>query len=65
MNDISSMELKKTNIFKILSSGQGMYVQFKRKDGFTLHNHAKLIFSCNKFLEYLTNLRGFSGVGLS
>ena len=59
MNDISSMELKKTNIFKILSSGQGMYVQFKRKDGFTLHNHAKLIFSCNKFPRVFDQSEGF------
>lgn len=57
--DISSNELQKTGQFKILSSGEGMFVEQKNKHGYIFHNNAKLIFSCNRFPKVYDQSQGF------
>jgi putative DNA primase/helicase len=45
--DIPNKKITETGIFKMLVSGDSMFVEKKGKDGFSFNNYAKLIFSAN------------------
>lgn len=47
--DIEATELKKSGKIKTIVSGEGMYVEYKHQNGFTLMPFVKLIFSSNRF----------------
>ena len=46
--DIGNQRLKKTNIFKMLVTGDRLEVEKKNKDPFNFYNYAKLLFSANE-----------------
>jgi putative DNA primase/helicase len=47
-DDLPDAALKDTGIFKLLTGQEEIFAEWKGKDGFSFHNYAKLIFSCNK-----------------
>jgi putative DNA primase/helicase len=46
--DISERGMKNTGRLKMLTGGDRVFAEFKGKDGFSLDNHAKMLYSCNQ-----------------
>jgi P4 family phage/plasmid primase-like protien len=59
-SDLEKNEFKQTSKFRALASGEPVYAQFKRVQGFDLHPFSSLIFSTNRFPKvYGDNKQGF------
>jgi len=57
--DLEKNELKHTGKIKAITSNEGMEVQEKHQQAFTLYPFAKLMFSCNKFPKVFDQTQGF------
>ena len=57
--DISSSDLKETDVLKMLITGENIDVEKKNLDGYSMKNTAKLFFSANKFPEVADQSIGF------
>ena len=57
--DLEKNELKHTGKIKAITSNEGMEVQEKHRQAFTLYPFAKLMFSCNKFPKVYDQTQGF------
>jgi len=53
--EISSRQLKESDLLKALSAGDTVQAEFKGKDGFDFKNVAKLVTACNK-VPYCTDM---------
>jgi len=49
--DLSDQALKTTETFKLVTSGDGVTIEFKRQDGFETNLYVKNTYSCNKLPE--------------
>lgn len=58
-SDLESEELRHTGVLKAIISGEGLTVQEKYKDPFTLYPFAKMLFSCNRFPKVYDQTQGF------
>lgn len=58
-SDLEHNELKKTGKIKAITSGEGIEVQKKHQQGFTLYPFCKLFFSCNRFPKVYDQTQGF------
>lgn len=58
-SDLEQNELRHTGKIKAITSNEGIEVQKKHKQGFTLHPFCKLIFSCNRFPKVFDQTQGF------
>lgn len=57
--DLEPNELRHTGKVKAITSNEGIEVQKKHQQAFTLHPFAKLIFSCNRFPKVFDQSQGF------
>lgn len=57
--DLEKNELRHTGKIKAIVSNEGINVQEKHKQGFTLYPFVKLFFSCNKFPKVFDQTQGF------
>jgi P4 family phage/plasmid primase-like protien len=57
--DLEQYELKKTGKIKAITSGEGIQVQRKHQQPFTLYPFCKLMFSCNRFPKVYDQTQGF------
>ena len=57
--DLEADELKHTGVIKNITSGEGIDVQHKYADPFTLHPFCNLLFSCNRFPKVYDQSQGF------
>ena len=58
-SDLEQNELRKTGKIKAITSGEGIEVQKKYGQPFTLYPHCKLLFSCNRFPKVYDQTQGF------
>lgn len=58
-SDLEKNELRHTGEIKDIVSGEGLQVQKKYKDPFTLYPFCKLLFSCNRFPKSFDQSQGF------
>ena len=58
-SDLEKNELRHTGEIKDIVSGEGLQVQKKYKDPFTLYPFCKLMFSCNRFPKSFDQSQGF------
>jgi len=58
-SDLEKNELRHTGEIKNIVSGEGLHVQKKYKDPFTLYPFCKLMFSCNRFPKSFDQSQGF------
>lgn len=58
-SDLEKNELRHTGEIKDIVSGEGLQVQKKYKDPFTLYPFCKLMFSCNRFPKSFDQQQGF------
>lgn len=58
-SDLESDELRHTGVLKAIISGEGLTVQEKYKDPFTLYPFSKMLFSCNRFPKSYDQGQGF------
>ncbi len=58
-SDLEKNELRHTGKIKPIVSNEGIEVQKKNKQGYTLYPFCKLIFSCNKFPKVFDQSQGF------
>jgi putative DNA primase/helicase len=58
-SDLEKNELRHTGEIKDIVSGEGLQVQKKYKDPFTLYPFCKLMFSCNRFPKSFDQTQGF------
>jgi len=58
-SDLEHNELKKTGKIKAITSNEGIEVQKKYAQGFTLYPFCKLLFSCNRFPKVYDQTQGF------
>lgn len=58
-SDLEKNELRHTGEIKDIVSGEGLQVQKKYKDPFTLYPFCKLLFSCNRFPKSFDQTQGF------
>jgi len=58
-SDLEQNELKHTGKIKAITSGEGIEVQKKHQQGFTLYPFCKLFFSCNRFPKVYDQTQGF------
>ncbi len=58
-SDLERNELRHTGEIKDIVSGEGLQVQKKYKDPFTLYPFCKLMFSCNRFPKSFDQNQGF------
>jgi len=58
-SDLEQNELKKTGMIKSITSNEGIEVQKKHKQPFTLYPFCNLIFSCNRFPKVYDQTQGF------
>ncbi len=58
-SDLEKNELRHTGEIKDIVSGEGLQVQKKYKDPFTLYPFVKLMFSCNRFPKSFDQSQGF------
>jgi len=47
-DDLPDTALRDTGIFKLLTGQEEIFAEWKGRDGFSFHNYAKLVFSCNQ-----------------
>ena len=59
VSDLEKNELRHTGEIKNIVSGEGLQVQKKYKDPFTLYPFCKLLFSCNRFPKSFDQSQGF------
>ena len=57
--DLEQNELKHTGKIKAITSNEGIEVQKKHQQGFTLYPFCKLLFSCNRFPKVYDQTQGF------
>jgi len=57
--DLEKNELRHTGKIKVIVSNEGIEVQKKGKQGYTLYPFCKLIFSCNRFPKVFDQSQGF------
>ena len=57
--DLEQNELRHTGKVKAITSNEGIEVQKKHQQGFTLYPFAKLLFSCNRFPKVYDQSQGF------
>lgn len=57
--DLEQNELKHTGKIKAITSNEGIEVQKKHQQGFTLYPFCKLLFSCNRFPKVFDQSQGF------
>jgi len=57
--DLGQNELKHTGKIKAITSNEGIEVQKKHQQGFTLYPFCKLMFSCNRFPKVYDQTQGF------
>jgi len=58
-SDLEQNELRKTGKIKAITSGEGIEVQKKYGQPFTLYPSCKLLFSCNRFPKVYDQTQGF------
>jgi len=58
-SDLEQNELRKTGKIKAITSNEGIDVQEKYGQPFTLYPHCKLFFSCNRFPKVYDQTQGF------
>ncbi len=58
-SDLEQNELKHTGKIKAITSNEGIEVQKKHQQGFTLYPFCKLLFSCNRFPRCTDQTQGF------
>ena len=58
-SDLEQNELRKTGKIKAITSNEGIEVQEKYGQPFTLYPHCKLFFSCNRFPKVYDQTQGF------
>lgn len=58
-SDLESDELRHTGVLKAIISGEGLTVQEKYKEPFTLYPFSKMLFSCNRFPKSYDQGQGF------
>lgn len=58
-SDLEQNELKHTGKIKAITSNEGIEVQKKHQQGFTLYPFCKLMFSCNRFPKVYDQTQGF------
>ncbi len=58
-SDLEQNELKHTGKIKAITSNEGIEVQKKHQQGFTLYPFCKLLFSCNRFPKVYDQTQGF------
>ena len=58
-SDLEQNELKHTGKIKAITSNEGIEVQKKHQQGFTLYPFCKLMFSCNRFPKVYDQSQGF------
>ena len=57
--DLEQNELRHTGKVKAITSNEGIEVQKKHQQGFTLYPFCKLLFSCNRFPKVFDQSQGF------
>ncbi len=57
--DLEQNELRHTGKIKAITSNEGIEVQKKHQQGFTLYPFCKLLFSCNRFPKVFDQSQGF------
>ncbi len=57
--DLEENELKHTGVIKAIISNEGIEVEKKYEQGFTLYPFCKLLFSCNRFPKVYDQSQGF------
>ena len=57
--DLEQNELRRSGKIKAITSNEGLEVQKKHQQGFTLYPFSKLIFSCNRFPKVFDQSQGF------
>jgi len=57
--DLEQNELRHTGKIKAITSNEGIEVQKKHQQGFTLYPFCKLMFSCNRFPKVFDQSQGF------
>jgi len=57
--DLEQNELRHTGKIKAITSNEGIEVQKKHQQGFTLYPFSKLMFSCNRFPKVFDQSQGF------
>ena len=57
--DLEEYDLKNPSIIKAITTNEGIEVERKYQQGFTLHPFCKLIFSCNRFPKSFDQGHGF------
>ncbi|MBL7014801.1 MAG: hypothetical protein ISR79_00375 [Nitrosopumilus sp.] len=58
-SDLEQNELRHTGKIKAITSNEGIEVQKKHQQGFTLYPFCKLMFSCNRFPKVFDQTQGF------
>jgi len=58
-SDLEQNELRHTGKIKAITSNEGIEVQKKHQQGFTLYPFCKLLFSCNRFPKVFDQTQGF------
>jgi putative DNA primase/helicase len=58
-SDLEQNELRHTGKIKAITSNEGIEVQKKHQQGFTLYPFCKLMFSCNRFPKVYDQTQGF------
>ena len=58
-SDLEHNELRRTGKIKAITSNEGIEVQKKYAQGFTLYPFCKLLFSCNRFPKVFDQTQGF------
>ena len=58
-SDLEQNELRRTGKIKAITSNEGIEVQKKNQQGFTLYPFCKLLFSCNRFPKTYDQGQGF------